>query len=328
MAEPRPQCRSASRWLSLGTAAAALGLAAVTARHLLAPSSAWLTPFNLAVSLGLVALALASLVAIALDRRWLRIAIPIALLGANVGFIVAHLTGHPVVRFAAYPSARFAVTLAAAIVAGAVGLARRRMWARWLYLALGAAAIGSGGLNAINFWAFSGHVDPHAAWSLVVLEQTWGYLVAVIAGLLIVANLAPIGHAFVAGPSHATWTSDAALMRTLRLLTMACLVAVPMLLVYAWIQPVVPATAATAVALAGALTLGTIAAVRGRLVGALALCVGGLGLAAQTIATCALAGPRVQPVTLYYAAFWLPAAALAVIAGVQLAAPVARLLRA
>ena len=130
MAEPRPQCRSASRWLSLGTAAAALGLAAVTARHLLAPSSAWLTPFNLAVSLGLVALALASLIAIALDRRWLRIAIPIALLGANVGFIVAHLTGHPVVRFAAYPSARFAVTLAAAIVAGAVGLARRRMWAR------------------------------------------------------------------------------------------------------------------------------------------------------------------------------------------------------
>ena len=125
MAEPRPQCRSASRWLSLGTAAAALGLAAVTARHLLAPSSAWLTPFNLAVSLGLVALALASLIAIALDRRWLRIAIPIALLGANVGFIVAHLAGHRLVSFAAYPSPMFAVLLATATTLGAIGLVRR-----------------------------------------------------------------------------------------------------------------------------------------------------------------------------------------------------------
>ncbi len=328
MAEPRPQRRNPSWWLSLGAVAAALGLAAVAAHHLLAPSRAWLTPFNLAVSLALVGLALASLAAVALDRRWLRVAIPIALLGANVGFIVAHLAGHELVRFAAYPSTRFAVVLAAAIVAGAIGLARRRMWARWLYLALGVAAIGSGGLNAINFWAVCGHLDPNAAWSMLVLEQAWGFVASVIAGLLIVANLAPIGDGFVAGRAHAAWTSDAAVVRTLRWLTIACLLAVPMLLVYAWIQPLVPATRATAVGLAVALTIGVIAAVRGHLVGALALCLGGLGLAAQTAATYALATPRAQPITLYYAAFWLPAAALALVAAAQLAAPLRRLLRA
>lgn len=331
MAEPCPQVetrRTASWWWSLVAVLAAVGLAAVSARHLLGASTAWLTPFDVVVSLALVALCVVSVVAALSHRVGLRIAVPALLLGANVGFIIAHLTGHEVVRFAAYPSARFSITLAVAIAVGAVGLVRRRMWARWLYLALGAAAIGSGGLNAINFWSVSGHFDAHnAAWSTLMLEQTWGYLISVVAGLLIVGNLAPIGDRFVAGPSHATWTSDLALMRTLRWLTVACLMAVPMLLVYAWVQPLVPATTTSALALAATLTLGVATAVRGRVIGTLILCAGGLGLAAQTVATYALATPQVQPITRYYAAFWLPAAALALVAAAQLAAPVARLLR-
>jgi hypothetical protein len=209
-----------------------------------------------------------------------------------------------------------------------MGLVRRQMWARWLYLALGAAAIGSGGLNLINYWKASGQVDPlHAAWSLVVIEQTWGFAVSVVAGVMIVACLAPFGAAFSAGRSHTAWTSDAAVVRTLRLLVIAGLVAIPMLLVYAWIQPLVPATRPTALFLAGVLTIGVVLAVRGMVAGALVLTVGGLGLAAQTAATSLLATGATQATSRYYAAFWLPAAALAIVATARLAAPLARLSR-
>ena len=319
---------AASSWLSIAAVLIALGLVAASTHHLLADSRAWVTPFHAAVSLGLAALALASLPAVAGDVTWLRIAIPIAVLGANVGFIVAHLAGHRLVSFAAYPSPMFAVLLATATTLGAIGLVRRQMWARWLFLALGAAALGSGGLNAIRFWSVTAEVDPRQlAWSHLLIEQAWGFLASTVAGLLIVANLATAGGAFVAGRSHAAWTSDATVVRTLRWLTIAALVAVPMLLVYAWIQPIVDATRPTALALAAALTVGVTAAVRGRLIGVVIVCLGGLGLCAQTVATYLLASPRDHNVALYYAVFWLPAAALAVVAGAQLAGPIARLLR-
>lgn len=325
MAEPRPR---ASWYAGVGCAVLALGVAAVAAHHLLGASTAWITRFDAAASVALVALALAAVPATLARAVPPRIAIAVAVLGANVAFIVATLAGRTLVRFPLYPSSRFAVVLAIATTAGAVGLVRRRMWARWLYLALGAGAIGCGALNLLNFWSVSGHVDPSAtAWSMQVIEQAWGYAITIVAGLLLVGTLAPIGDAFVAGPSHATWTSDAAVMRTLRLSTIATLAAVPMLLVYAWMQPVAPATRTPALVLAALLTVGVIAAVRGHLIGALVQCLGGLGLAAQTVATWRLAPAAAAHVPLYYAVFWMPAALLAVAAAAQLAGPVARLLR-
>ena len=331
MPEVRP--RPASSAPAPARAALALVLAAaaiitVAAVRLLGASTAWLTPTSIAISLTLMALTAASLVAVGRDVRGLRIAIAASLLGAKVGFIAAELAGYRVVRFVAYPSTKFAVVLAIGIGAATISLVRHRMWARWAYLGLGLAAIGSGGLNAINFWPVSGHVEAHApAWSMLVLEQSWGYACAIVAGLLIVANLAPIGDSFVAGRSHATWTSDAAVIRALRRLTIASLVAIPMLLVYAWVQPLVPATVPTALALAAVLTLGVVVAVRGGVIGALFLCLGGVGLAAQTITTCTLATGVSQRSTFYYAAFWMPAAILALVAAAHLAGPVARLLR-
>lgn len=325
MPEVRPRRALLAPLAGVLAAAAVIAVAAV---RLLGASTAWLTPTSLTVSAVLATLTAASLVAVARDLRGLRIAIAATLLAGKVGFIVAELAGYRLVRFVAYPSTRFAVVLGLGIAAATVGLVRRRMWARWAYLGLGLAAIGSGGLNAINFWPVSGHVEAHApAWSMLVLEQSWGYACAIVAGLLIVANLAPIGDSFVAGKSHATWTSDAAVIRALRRLTIASLGAIPMLLVYAWVQPLVPATVPTALALAALLTLGVAVAVRGGAIGALVLCVGGVGLAAQTVATYALAADATQRTTLYYAAFWLPAALCALVAAAHLAGPVARLLR-
>lgn len=328
MPEVRPRSRPAPSRAALAPVLAAVAVITVAAVRLLGASTAWLTPTSTTISLILMALTAASLVAVARDVRGLRIAIAASLLGAKVGFIVAELAGYRLVSFVAYPSTKFAVVLALGVAAATVGLVRHRMWARWAYLGLGLAAIGSGGLNAINFWPVSGHVEAHApAWSMLVLEQSWGYACAIVAGLLIVANLAPIGDSFVAGKSHATWTSDAAVIRALRRLTIASLGAIPMLLVYAWVQPLVPATVPSALALAAVLTLGVIVAVRGGVVGALILCVGGVGLGVQTAVTYALASGVPQRTTLYYAAFWMPAALLSLVAAAHLARPLARIIR-
>ena len=108
----------------------------------------------------------------------------------------------------------------------------------------------------------------------------------------------------------------------------ATFLAVPMLLVYAWMQPLVAATKPTALMLAALLAVGGFLGVRGKLVGALLLVVGGAGLGAQTAATIALmpAGPN-HSVAYYYAAFWAPAALILLVTGCLLARPTLRLLR-
>ncbi|MEZ4399136.1 MAG: hypothetical protein R3B06_03910 [Kofleriaceae bacterium] len=328
MAPPATRPRSPARRASLALVAGAAAVLAATALHLLGASTAWLTPFNVLVSLVLIALTGLSAVGVARDVTALRIGVPAVLLGSNVALILAHVAGLRLVAFAAYPSTKFALTLAGATTVAAVGLVRRQMWARWLFLALGAAAVVSAGLNVTKFWGPSSRILPgDRAWSLLTMEQTWGYLVSVAAGLLIVANLAPIGARFRAGPSHAAWHSDATPARRLRWLTIAALVAVPMLLVYAWVQPVVAATQVPALVLAATLALAVAAAVRGKAIGALGLCAGGLGLLAQTAATVGLAPTAAaRSIAGYYAVFWLPAGLLAVAAAAALFRPTVRLL--
>jgi hypothetical protein len=114
----------------------------------------------------------------------------------------------------------------------------------------------------------------------------------------------------------------------LRLALIAAFLAVPMLLVYAWMQPIVPATATTAVVLAAALAIAGTLAVRGKLIGAILLVAAGCGLAAQAIATTALAPDDVRKLTYYYDVFWAPAALLAIVCGVLMVRPMLRLLRA
>ena len=176
------------RWLTWLLVLMAGALTAASSLHLLGAGVAWATPFVAVISALLVLAVLATVPAVAANVTWLRLALPVVLLGANAGFIIAHELGVRLVSFTPYSSTRFALTLMAALVLGAIGLLRRRMWARWLYLALGAAAIGSGGLNAINYWPVSGRVDPlHVAWSHQTIESCWGFLVSAIGPLQTVA---------------------------------------------------------------------------------------------------------------------------------------------
>lgn len=93
----------------------------------------------------------------------------------------------------------------------------------------------------------------------------------------------------------------------------ASFLAVPMLIVYAWMQPLAPQTATTAVTLAAALTTGAVLGVRGKVIGALLLVVAGLGLAAQTIATVMLAHDL--RIAICYVAFWAPGALISIVTG-------------
>jgi len=130
--------------------------------------------------------------------------------------------------------------------------------------------------------------------------------------------------------SAAIWRSADPLVRILRWALLANLVAIPMLLIYTWVQPVVPATATTAMGLALLLIIGSVLVMARKVAGALLLSLGGLGLLAQTCATAWLAhqaGPDTFFIGSYYVAFWLPAAALSIACGVAWARPAIRIVR-
>jgi hypothetical protein len=89
-----------------------------------------------------------------------------------------------------------------------------------------------------------------------------------------------------------------------------------MLLLYAFGQPVAPRTVISALVLAPILGLGSVLVIARRSAGILILAAGGLGLIAHTIATAEYVVAGSLQIAGYYAAFWLPAALLGILAGV------------
>jgi hypothetical protein len=296
-------------------------VALVLANHITADAS-WVTTFEAAVSCGLFACTIATAIAVIGRKPRLAIGIVAFLLTANTAFILSTLTSAKLVVLPG-PDPKFALILSAMTMLGVIGLVVRRPWARWMCLALGCAGLGSGGLNAFNFWSITGTPDPvHVDWYLFNCRVEWIYFVNALGSALIILNLVAARGAFVAS---GVWSGREPVMHALRLSLIASFAAVPMLLVYAWMQPVVPETKTTAIVIAAALAIGGALAVRGKLVGALVLVVAGLGLVAQTLATMLLADDRFLPT--YYAVFWTPAALLAIVSGALLAKPMLRLLR-
>lgn len=315
--------------MALAIALAVPVLVGLLAWRLGSASTRWLTGLDAGVSVAIAAASLATILAVHRDLIWLRVGIPAVLLAALVAFIVAGRLGANPLRIATFPSLAHAILLAAIAALAVIGLGARRLWGRWLGLALGAAAIGSGGLNAIGFWSVTrafDHAQP--GWSTTMFESEWAHLVGMVVGVIIVVNLATVRRGLDGGRAHPTWTSDAPAIRTARLLMIASLMAVPMLLVYALTQPVVPATRTTALVLAAVLAVAAIAAVRGRLIGVLALTVAGLGLLAQTVATYLDAETTMnRHIAAYYAVFWLPAGALAIVCSLRIVGPTLRIVR-
>ncbi len=289
-------------------------------------ATAWLTPPILLISAMLGLVALGSLWATLQRRARISIALVVALFATHLGMMLSAIIGHKLVPAIEYPDVRMTAVLSTGAIITMLGLVARREWARWMGLALGAAAIGSGALNGINFWRASGAVDPlYPAWSLQMHTIEWAHAVSTCGGALIVINLIAVRPTFIVAERWRGAHAQTPLMRWLRWSMITSFMAVPMLLVYAWMQPVVPATVLSAQLLAATLTVGLVLAVRGKAIGALLLGLSGLGLLAQTFTTLCWA-PDVR-IGAYYLVFWLPAALCATACAVYLGGPVLRLLR-
>jgi hypothetical protein len=286
-------------------------------------TTAWVGTFDLTIVIGLCVASLLTAIAVIGRFRSLSIFVVAGLLVANTAFMLGRISG---MRLGVLPppDPRFAILLSAGTLIGVGGLIARRQWARWLCLALGAAALGCGLLNGINFWSVSGGTPNtiYFDWYCDMCRAENLYLVTALGGVVIVMNLVAARDVF---ESNATWADNTPVVRWLRASMIASFVAVPMLLIYAWMQPLAPQTATTAIVLAAALTTGAVLGVRGKLIGALLLVLAGLGLAAQTIATVLLAHD--MRIAIYYVAFWAPAALVALVTGCLLVGPTVRLLR-
>lgn len=211
-----------------------------------------------------------------------------------------------------------AAVFAAVCTLTILGVARRSLWAWWLACAgavVGALSTGLNGLGSLTNPGFN-------TWQA---GTVFGGVCIALVGLL----GRDVRHTFHAGArTNAVWKAQDPVITLLRWTIGANLVALPMLLVYAWTQPVVPATATPALVLAVLLAISEVLAVARKLAGALLLCLTGLGLLALTGATLALAADAdVRYIVLYYAVFWTPAGLLSAWTGGRILGRLGKLLR-
>lgn len=295
--------------------------------HLFGSYTAWATPVHWTVAGASIAIALVAAWATWRGAGSVLVGIAALLLGLHVAIIATTLAGVKLIPFDLFPDARLAVVVGACCALGVYGLVRRRIWGRWLALALGATGAVTGGLNAAYFWKVTSAVDPmHVEWSNAMYGSAWVMLTCALGGLAIVVCLvSPAARDLCA--RDGAWTSDARLARMVRPMLVTSFAAAPMLLVYAWLQPIVPETRVTAIILTIALAAGAVVTVRGKLVGAFVLVLAGLGLLVQSAVTLAHAPDAQRGIAGYYLVFWLPAAVCAIVCGVRLAGPTWRLLR-
>lgn len=230
-------------------------------------------------------------------------AIAAGLMAAVGGFAVTRVVGAWPFAWDALADRRYAAFIATMALAVAVGIVRGKLWARWAAVAFAAGSALGGALNSINMRS----VRDEAAWLAAI---------GVVGGVTIISQLVRPGvrERFA---THAVWTSRDRLVRSARWAAIANLAAAPMLLLYAFGQPVAPATVASALAIAPVLFAGSALVLLRRTAGVLVLAVGGLALAAHTAATaCGVELAMNERVVGYYAAFWVPAAVLGLAAGV------------
>ena len=257
------------------------------------------TAMEAGVSAVLLLAALASALLVTRAAVGARLAIVIGLFATYDALLMSRALGAWPLPCDAFRSPRYVLFLVGVLSATIYGLARRRLWARWLGLAFGTYGGLSAGINAVAFLGVADH------W-------TWTFLVFSFGSALVGLHLADadVGAAFLARSTQATlWGSRDPLVRLTRAAIVASFAAVSMLLVYAWMQPFVPSTARSAEALAALLGLGAVLTSLRKVAGGLVLGVAGLGLAAQCWLT-ATRGATEPELVAYYLVFWIPAAVL------------------
>jgi hypothetical protein len=243
------------------------------------------------------------------DSVFARRVLGMGLLGAFAVLLLGHLGGRPM-PIDGWTDDRYVWLLLVVIGATLGGLALRQSWARWLGIALGLAGAASAGLNLVPLW------DRPGAQLGLALALTGGS--ALLAVALAGGTMAESDRR---GPLTAMWRSDAPVVGWLRGAILSGFVAVPMLVVYGWMQPgSIASLRNPAVVLAGFLAVATAASVRGKVGGALMLALGGVALAVLGVAAFTAASiPLERTIAGYYLVFWVPAAGCAVISGCRVA---------
>jgi hypothetical protein len=192
-----------------------------------------------------------------------------------------------------------------------LGLALHRPWARALGVGLGIVCVAWGG------WAL-------VAGGSAASEVTWLWAAHVGGGALLVHHLLATGldatERAPLSPGDKMWVGESPLAGQVRLAVVAAAAAVPTLVAYALVEPGrVPSLVPAAVAVAATLAVGTLLLVSGRVLGAIAVAVGGVGL---TMLCAALFADATQPLdrelAITYTATWGPAAAVALALGIEL----------
>ncbi|MBL4634483.1 MAG: hypothetical protein JKY56_11460 [Kofleriaceae bacterium] len=275
--------------------------------------------FESGTTLLLASISVLSIAAVAGDKLRLQRGLSISLFALMIGMVGNSLVGTKLFAFDLFPDTRYATFLVGLLALNIVGLWRSSFLARLLSLALAGGGILSSGLNLAPFAA-----EPS--------QYTWSLAIGIVGSLLILANL--LGAAqreHFERDASPLWSSSDPLLRSLRTTMIALMAAIPLLLVYAWMQPIVPATATTALPLAIFLSLAVIASAKRMVIGALGLVVGGVALWAQTAVTLVLANnsgnPAAGEIALYYALFWGLAGLSSLVSGARMATPIVRMLR-
>ena len=261
-----------------------------------------------------------SIFAILKDRVWLRIAISTALMWSMVTFFVFRLMGEEPFGLDIYRDSRYLIFLIILVGSTAIGLLRKSFISRWIAMALAFSGFLSAGIN----------VGP---WLTYSSNFTWGLLLHVGGALLLFANLwGPRMRDALLGDTHEIWISKDPALTFLRFSLFSVIAAIPLLLVYSWVQNILPSTQPWALSIAAFLITGVVLVVRQKLVGAIALAVGGLALILLST-TLLYHGfttdiPNHERIALYYSVFWIPAGFLSVLSGLKVIKPVLKLLRA
>lgn len=279
---------------------------------------AWASPGTLAVTGALLAAVL-----LTAGTAWVG-SVHRRLLGAGLLFIGAGFLMLDALRLSpvvASPGPRpYTLGLAAVTALAALGVLLRRRPARWVALGLCAAGAVSSGLNLAQ-WMIAGVIDPFG-WALAI------WTVGSLTGLASLLGRDVAGQDLVR-EGEQVWNRRDPLVRWTRGATIGAVIAVPMLVVYAFVQDGgAPGVTTAAPGLAGFLALAALLASRGLLAGVAMLALGGMALAVLSGAAVALSPPGLSlRVAGYYLTFWLPAAAAGLGCGVALVRSAGRLPR-
>lgn len=314
---PRPPASPPSPPSWLAVAAALLAAFAVVAMTIWSAGRVPAIGLPAQIFAGVLALWCAAL---GLLRWWPRV-------GATLGLGALGLAVFPALELLALAGVRplpllNATPVGAVFSAGCLlalfGLLRRQLWGWWLACAGAVMGLLSGGLNAL---------DRLPAPSV----ELWGLTLTFLgAGCALLGLLGPDLRRALREGDHVdpVWRAADPLVAALRWTIGASLLALPMLFVYAWVQPVIPGTAGPAIALAGLLALSLVLVIARKVIGALLLSLAGAALLAllalMAYGAAAHPEPCLSRIVAYYAVFWGPAGLLALRTGALLAARLGR----